>query len=483
METVGARVDSLDFNLRELIARDYLSDYAVNGIERITFHTRVLCHSYGGTRFFPNPVDYIDMDGERLTNDDIRDFVSVVSSPAFSLNLNESFIEKRCSRDSEYIESAVRALGLVHRQQDVFVHVLYFILYTSEVVLRPVRTIMGSTGWKTVNAYDKLMEFSSVPGTSRMMYHGTQPSFVYSILRTKGGLKSLSGTRFQANGCAQGNGIYCAADASTAVGYSHYNGYVLVLRCKNAGTESVAVLQNNEVLVCGLIEFAAVPSAEVLNEIATTVYNATEVLENPMTERRTLTSEFACTDMGLRVNTTTSPYSDEATMASKRIRKELTPLFSRSGDRWSPELDATIGRMNFAEPANVLSPLLIEVLPSVDSPLFMDLLNAGLHGVIVSVHFGQKYPLEPPTFRLVYPRMQTWTGHITNGGSVCMSTLYVGAGWSPALGVSELVLAFADMISNSTDGCARLAQDYDRVYDYASYAESFARVGHSHEWV
>jgi len=51
--------------------------------------------------------------------------------------------------------------------------------------------------------------------------------------------------------------------------------------------------------------------------------------------------------------------------------------------------------------------------------------------VLFEMTFPQEYPNKPPFIRVLKPRFQHLTGHITLGGSICMQLLTT-SGWSPA---------------------------------------------------
>ncbi|KAJ8303307.1 hypothetical protein KUTeg_019703 [Tegillarca granosa] len=50
--------------------------------------------------------------------------------------------------------------------------------------------------------------------------------------------------------------------------------------------------------------------------------------------------------------------------------------------------------------------------------------------IVMEMQFPTDYPMSPPFVRVVYPRFQFLTGHITIGGSICMELL-TKSGWRP----------------------------------------------------
>jgi len=119
-----------------------------------------------------------------------------------------------------------------------------------------------------------------------------------------------------------------------------------------------------------------------------------------------------------------------------------------------------------------------------DAPLQGDLLKyAADFGrdpcVLLNVHFPPQYPFSPPFLRVVRPRFQFHTGHITVGGSICMELL-TSAGWMPSYSVEAVLVQLkADMVA----GGGRVDFRYNHDYTYQEAQEAFDRVARQHGWV
>lgn len=82
--------------------------------------------------------------------------------------------------------------------------------------------------------------------------------------------------------------------------------------------------------------------------------------------------------------------------------------------------------------------------------LYRQLCEREIKHVEFEVDFPDKYPMEPPFVRVLYPRFAYRTGHITLGGSICNQML-TRDGWSPALTLDKVMLDIVTNITNCVD--------------------------------
>lgn len=97
--------------------------------------------------------------------------------------------------------------------------------------------------------------------------------------------------------------------------------------------------------------------------------------------------------------------------------------------------------------------------------------------------FPDEYPFQPPFIRVVSPRFQTRSGHVTCGGALCMMVLTT-TGWSSALSIESLLLMVR---STMIEGGARIELPARHIQKANEYSEreardSFHRVALSHGW-
>jgi ubiquitin-conjugating enzyme E2 Q len=116
-----------------------------------------------------------------------------------------------------------------------------------------------------------------------------------------------------------------------------------------------------------------------------------------------------------------------------------------------------------------------------DGPLAQDLAALRTDCVELRVSFSSDYPFAPPFVRVVRPRFQFHTGHVTIGGSICMELL-TRSGWLPTNDFESLLI---QVRSEMLAGNARL--DLSAKGPRAEYSEdearrAFERVARDHGW-
>lgn len=103
----------------------------------------------------------------------------------------------------------------------------------------------------------------------------------------------------------------------------------------------------------------------------------------------------------------------------------------------------------------------------------------------LELRFPTQYPTLPPFVRVVRPRFQFHTGHVTIGGSICTEMLTT-QGWSSTMSVLDMLIFIQqDCIIN---GKGRVDfGSYHHPYPLAEYSfaeaqEAFNRVARDHGW-
>merc|ERR1711920_611456 len=104
----------------------------------------------------------------------------------------------------------------------------------------------------------------------------------------------------------------------------------------------------------------------------------------------------------------------------------------------------------------------------------------GEPAVVMDLMFPSDYPLQPPFIRVIRPRFQHLTGHVTIGGSVCMQALTT-SGWLPTFSLENV---FVEIRSQMIEGAGRLElADAARDYSEAEAKEAFTRVAQRYGWL
>jgi len=96
----------------------------------------------------------------------------------------------------------------------------------------------------------------------------------------------------------------------------------------------------------------------------------------------------------------------------------------------------------------------------------------------LDMKFPKDYPFSPPFIRVVRPRFQFLTGHVTVGGSICMELL-TRSGWSPGNDIESILIQIRSEIMS---GGARLDLQNLTAYDEAEAKTAFQRAAKRHGW-
>jgi ubiquitin-conjugating enzyme E2 Q len=103
----------------------------------------------------------------------------------------------------------------------------------------------------------------------------------------------------------------------------------------------------------------------------------------------------------------------------------------------------------------------------------------GIRAIELEIRFPDRYPINPPFIRILYPRFQFRTGHITMGGSICMELL-TNKGWSAVCSLENIIY---DIKTNIIEGDGQIdVTNYGRRYTFEEAKEAFNRMVQSHGW-
>ena len=465
--------ESYSENMRyEFLSRsDMLSSYITSDKRRIKFVMANVVDAYNtlstNSRFSPNPCEKLEeIYGERCTIKDVEDFVGIIIRP--NKNASTIFLDKIIKffddrrTDLEFVND-VRELSII-KNPEIFLRLLYFFIFSCKTSMNCIFTHLDITVWELNNLYELKMKFHSMPGEEMMLFHGTKANCIFSITREF--LKVMSGGPLMSTAAAYGNGIYASDSISFASGYSVSTSedaspwrYILVLKCKNLNKKShnIYVQQPDDILICGII---CIPKKSTSIGYGDENYKPltdkllTSFTFTPPTVVTTL-KNISRDDDGdlLSMIITTDQPSDPELIQKTRLQKELKKLLD------SKSRSEYISRINFQNPKDLTSPLLIELKPYKGTHLRKQCDKHNIPGIVIAFYFhidttesrekGLRcaYPTTPPTLRVIKPIFEQSTGRVSLGGSICMDTLYIN-GWSPTYGIDSVCAIILDIISN-----------------------------------
>ncbi|CAM6108959.1 unnamed protein product [Calypogeia fissa] len=99
--------------------------------------------------------------------------------------------------------------------------------------------------------------------------------------------------------------------------------------------------------------------------------------------------------------------------------------------------------------------------------------------VLLEVTFPGMYPFEPPFVRVVRPKFQFHTGHVTIGGSICMELLTT-TGWLPSFSFESVLV---QIVNAFIEGEGRIdMRAVGTEYSKEEAQKAFTRVADQHGW-
>jgi len=112
-----------------------------------------------------------------------------------------------------------------------------------------------------------------------------------------------------------------------------------------------------------------------------------------------------------------------------------------------------------------------------DEEIARDMQRMGVKYIVIHIRFPEDFPLSPPFCRIVRPKFQFRTGHVTLGGSIC-TELLTRKGWSPENSIEAVIMTIR---SNFLEGGARLESAHGE-YSEREAREAFDRLCRNHGW-
>ncbi len=351
---------------------------------------------------------------------------------------------------------------LRHALNDDLYYLIRFIVKSNTTHLEPVRLfdenqMNGIQQFKIRYTSEVEETFNAKIGSAGhcFLFHGSGEENWHSILRN--GLKNCSGTKLQTNGAAYGNGIYLSDNYITSIGYSRGSMCVIGV-CQVVGNKSKYKKGGSNIYVANehdlILRYLFVGSHAIMMKVSSNIFN---------------------TKFGLIVEETKTREKVMTSRGNNRLMKELNELQREEIQKMGFVIK------NRGDDLFTWDVFMTEFDP--ESPITGDLQRRGVDSVHVEISFpitGQKYPFAPPFVRVVYPRFEFHTGHITIGGSVCIELL-TPQGWSSVYKIESLLVQLKALV---LAGGARLDETKWNVpYDVREAKGAFTRVARQHGWM
>lgn len=324
---------------------------------------------------------------------------------------------------------------------------LRFIILTLNVKITLDENLMSKhTGLDNVKIYRidqqsyKNEEYNNIKPNNPtiMLFHGSQWFNWFSILRN--GLVNCSKTPLMSTGAVYGNGIYLSDNAEVSCNYG--NGFIGVFEV--IGTKEQYHKANN-VFVCD---------------------NDKYIIQRYLIKMSQKNANIINSIFLINGETTGTPLRVTQKCAQRLVREFVKLKNNNIGYTINVNKnDLTLWNLSlnqFDEQYNICK----------------DMIKHNINEIVLGMRFNGDYPMSPPFIRIIRPRIQPLTGHITSHGVICMELL-TKSGWSPACSIETLLVIIKSEI---IEGDGRLDMTNTNDYDYNDAKQSFVNMCKIHKW-
>lgn len=302
---------------------------------------------------------------------------------------------------------------------------------------------------------------------TRFLFHGTPAENIIPILST--GLQNCSrNDDLRLNGAVHGDGIYLSDSAEFSLNYcktaSSLSGthiamlvYEVLDNPKWFKTSNIFVIDDESALILRYIVF--ISNYDYSKDVRAFTKLTSIISSNTLKTAETKKEKEKTAILNKAYN--------------KRLMIEYKQLMKKSVDElgFSVQLaeDANLRVWKVCIPATRLHNSTLETQMTKLSIPFLEL----------EISFSESYPIEPPFPRVIYPRFQSLTGHITAGGSICMEAIS-RSGWVPTTNMESLITQIKLVLA---EGDARINEShFGQRYELAEAKEAFKRAMATHGW-
>lgn len=356
-----------------------------------------------------------------------------------------------CEKDMDIIETLGR---------DAY-HLIRFITLSCKADLSPIKIKDAEevACFKVSHYFDREEEFKrkvQENGASHYFFHGSKWANWYSI--TRNGLKNCSNSKLMLHGSLQGEGIYFTNSFSLSFG--HCDGPL----------ESTSII--------GVFEIADDPEK---------YFKGGNIYVFP-DEEKIIIRYILVAPVNLRPGITrvVENYFLNDLKKEEVGRKSL--IFSKGMKKLVREykkiakLDPKQSgfRVKVSDTDAYRWYVTIDSRDNDSNKTFMDMKRYGVETIELELIFPENYPFSPPFARIVKPVFKSLTGHITDGGAVCMQLL-TNRYWSPVYSIESLVI---NIVSEILEGEGEIDPDQlGKYYSLTGARSSFVKMATGHGWI
>jgi len=310
---------------------------------------------------------------------------------------------------------------------------------------------------------------------SSFLYHGSRKENWYSIMRN--GLKVYSNNKdMMLNGSCYGHGIYLSDNFNTSM---YYCADGKKGSSVGGGRFSDEMSMDTNDFVIGIFE---VVGPKTNHRKSQSIYVVTDesllliryILHFPSKD---FIVHFGVAEaLNEKFNTSLRAEIKQKSMVLSRIAQKRLMSDFRKIQKCSQEHI----KINLRDEENlaIWDIMLTGFVPG--SRIENDMANYGYtSGLHMEVRFPEDFPNHPPFIRVISPRFEVMTGHVTSGGSICMEVL-TNQGWRPTYCLENLMIDIQQMIIDGKGGLD--ATRHHIPYALQEAYQAFDRMSATHGW-
>lgn len=396
------------------------------------------CQEY----MFETSDKYKRGDVSTLSGDVIKKDFTLINQITKNINVNEMFTLIQSCENEEDIKNV---LG-----NDLYC-LVHFIITSNKTkmirdnIFQTDALNKSITHFKIIHRPEIEEAFNRQNAKSMLVFHGSSSDCWHSILRN--GLKVCSNTKMMANAASYGKGIYISPSLQTSYGYIKGSDKIFAVcevidndTLKKPVNQIYVETEEQNILLRYIFDMGSIiTNIDKINE------HFNKIIHKPLTEKEN--------------------------KGNKRLMKE----YIKMQDSSIHDLGIRVELVSESD-IHVWHIYVYNFTP--DTEVYKDFQKYNISAVQLEVIFPQNYPFDPPFIRIISPRFQFRTGHITCGGSICMELL-TPQNWSPAYNIESVIIQIKALI---IEGGGKLDTKYNVPYSLKEAKDAFERVSRAHGW-
>ncbi len=473
-----------DYRFEEVNIGDIIVERVTDNPNSVVLHLTIAFHAISSNRkydvFEPFPTKFL-AHGNKLK----RGVPSALTGYNMQAVKNFDKIDKVCNQWKWDVQKLVDLLRTSKTDQEVYhlvgedtYHLVRFILTTCKADFTQCNTsemfvhnnnnnkINNTQIYEVRHHFDREREFQKLvkKNGSNMFFHGSKWANWYSIIRN--GLKNCSNTKLQLHGAGQGTGIYFTELFGLSFGHCDHNKGQSVIGVFEVADDKEKYHKGNQIYVfpneTNVLQRYLIIVPSTMNPHSwgpTTDHTLCSIEKYFIQSHQTIEENMRMTITKKCIKRITREYKRVMNIKSEEVG------FHVNVD--PDENDITIWQINIWNHES-------------NERLFNEMAAFGIDTIKLEIRYGGNYTFEPPFVRIVSPMFKSLTGHITEGGAVCMELLTMKK-WSSVYSMESLLV---NIVSEIIAGDGQIDEEkigHEYSHDHAE--KTFVRMAKGHGWI